>query len=158
MDEINGLTQPIPSASKEIVIQIQRHERVQRSKVISCDESSLFIECQWRVILGSREVDDGISAKGVKSIEPVYWLIPFDFPERPISPFLRKDFPRSKFPHIYPSKFDDFVRPCITETGITSYLLANGISRLLLQLDSWLDRAALDSLMLEEQGWEPTIC
>jgi hypothetical protein len=157
MVNITGLTQSIPKASEDILHQIINHARVVSYKVISCDDMGLVVECNWKVMLGSRDVENEVSGKGVRSIEPVYWHILFNFPESPIFPSLRRDFPRSQFPHIYPSKLGDIVRPCITESDIISFMLANGMVSLLVQLDSWLDKAAQDTLMLEEQGWEPII-
>ncbi|MEQ3513514.1 Mov34/MPN/PAD-1 family protein [Pseudoalteromonas sp. BZB3] len=147
----------LPTATEEILKQIINHDRVNKSQVILCDENRLIVKCDWQVNLGSRDVEKGISNKGVKATEPVCWHIPFDFPSSPILPSLRKDFPRNCFPHINPSQAYDVVWPCITESSVTSFLLANGLSQLLIQLDSWLDRAAQDRLMVEEQGWEPII-
>ena len=157
MVNITGLNQSIPKTYEDILHQIINHARVVDHKVISCDDLGLVVECHWKVMLGSRDVENKMSGKGVQSIEPVHWHIPFNFPESPIFPSLRKDFPRSQFPHIYPSKLGDTVRPCMTENDIISFMLANGMFSLLVQLDSWLDKAAQDTLMLEEQGWEPII-
>ncbi|BBO26874.1 hypothetical protein AltI4_12620 [Alteromonas sp. I4] len=157
MAKINGLNTTLPKATEEILRQIIHHDRVKEHRVVHCDDNCVVLECDWEVKLGSRDLEKGFSAKGVQAIEPVSWHIPFVFPNAPILPSLRKNFPRTKFPHINPSKALDVVWPCITENGITSFLLANGLVKLLAQMDSWLDRAALDRLMVDEQGWEPII-
>jgi len=98
-------------------------------------------------------LENGITDMGVRNAEPVRFVFPNNFPLNAPRILLRDDFPRG-FPHINPNKKE--VCPCIFE-GSPSELLqqAEWMNAILNQLADWLEKAAANSLVNYDQGWEP---
>lgn len=105
------------------------------------------------VNLPSRFTRKGITKIGVKEKEEVSFLFGNSFPLYSPTVQLRDDFPRC-FPHINPSEKKVF--PCIYEGNLSELLQQNGwMNEVLNQLVDWLEKAASNSLMNYDQGWEP---
>jgi len=105
------------------------------------------------VNLPSIYLEKGITDIGVLNAEFVRFIFPSDFPiESPVI-YLRKDFPRI-FPHINPSESE--VCPCIYEGSLSELLQqTEWMNGVLNQLVDWLEKAASNSLLNYDQGWEP---
>lgn len=145
-----------PQHIQTLVAAILQHQRSADHQVTE-RENELVLDVSWRVQLSSRDVEVGQSEIGIKSLEPVQFLIPFAFPLQSPSITLRSDFPREFVPHIYPGSPGEPVCPCIAEVGMTDLMFQEGISGVLRSLQAWLDRAAQGTLMDPSQGWEPIL-
>ncbi len=114
-----------------------------------------IIVTSFAVSLPNRAIKAGISSTGVKDCEPVYFRFPANYPRKAPTVFLRKDFPRN-LPHINPGSEDDFVKPCIYEGSLDDLLHRGlGLTEILYQVQDWLMKAASNSLINPNQGWEP---
>ena len=115
-------------------------------------ENGFIIRAKAIVGLPAQFLEAEITDIGVRSIEPVIFSFSKDFPALAPKIILRTDFPRC-FPHINPNAKE--VRPCIYE-GDPSELLQQSewMNGLLNQLIDWLEKAAANSLMNYDQGWE----
>lgn len=96
----------------------------------------------------------GKSPTGVRLVEPVFFQFPADYPANPPRIYLRTDFNRS-LPHIQPGNPEDPVEPCYFEGDPRELLHRQDIGAIVNQLVYWLERAAKDELIDQEQGWEP---
>ncbi|WP_407313664.1 Mov34/MPN/PAD-1 family protein [Desulfosporosinus sp. SB140] len=95
----------------------------------------------------------GETAKGVKKVEPVNFIFPENFPYKAPIIFLRDDFNRD-FPHINPANKE--VCPCIYDGSLGELLQQpKWFDGILDQVADWLEKAAADNLINEQQGWEP---
>lgn len=105
------------------------------------------------VNLPSIYLENGITEIGVRNAEPVRFIFSEHFPLEAPHILLRDDFPRV-FPHINPSESD--VCPCIYEGSLSELLQqAEWMNGVLNQLVDWLEKAASNSLLNYDQGWEP---
>lgn len=103
--------------------------------------------------------DDGISATGVRTVEPVTFIIPTGYPWRSPRVTFRADFPRG-FPHLLPSPANRPPRPCLVDGDQDEFflqfgLVEYGVFHLVEQVAIWLRKAAIDHLIDPAQGWEP---
>lgn len=113
------------------------------------------IEAVFAVPLPHRSVTAGVSSTGVRSCESVYFRFPADYPQKAPAIRLRRDFPRN-LPHINPGKANDLVAPCVYDGSLDDLLhLGRGLTEILEQVQSWLAKAASNSLINPNQGWEP---
>lgn len=123
------------------------------SEISNCENSVLTFTATFRVNLPARSDRKGMTNKGVLKTEPVTFEFFKTFPHTAPTIKLRDDFNRD-FPHIFPTT--KFVRPCIFEGELEDLLQQpewiNGIFN---QVSHWLEKAASDSLMDLQQGWEP---
>lgn len=109
----------------------------------------------FTVPLPTRAIAKGISSTGVKDTEPVMFFFPVSYPRKAPKVLLREDFPRN-LPHIYPGSENEFVVPCIYDGSLDDLLhQGNGIFEILDQVQDWLRKAASNSLINSNQGWEP---
>lgn len=104
---------------------------------------------------------DGVSTTGVRTIEPVTFVLPPGYPWRSPSVTLRPDFPRS-FPHLQPGSATTLPRPCLVDGSQDEFflqwgLVEYGIFHLIEQVAIWLRKAAIDALIDSAQGWEPML-
>lgn len=114
-----------------------------------------IIETRFAVTLPSRSVKAGISSTKVKDCEPVYFKFPKNYPRKAPTVLLRKDFPKN-LPHINPSPADGYVAPCIYDGSLDDLLhLGRGLTEILDRVQDWLTKAASNSLINRDQGWEP---
>lgn len=113
------------------------------------------VETAFAVSLPSKSIKAGVSFSGVKDREPVYFRFPGNYPRNAPTVRLRKDFPRN-FPHIYPGSAGEFVAPCIYDGSLDDLLHQGlGLTQILYQVQDWLTKAASNSLINPNQGWEP---
>lgn len=119
----------------------------------SSDLKTAVVSATANVNLPAIYLEKGITDLGVRDTEPVRLVFSEKFPLEAPLVLLRDDFPRG-FPHINPNKKE--VCPCIFE-GSPSELLqqAEWMNAILNQLIDWLEKAASNSLLNYEQGWEP---
>ncbi len=109
----------------------------------------------FTVPLPSRSAKAGVSSTGVRNREPVYFRFPANYPQKAPVIRLRKDFPRN-LPHINPGNANDYVSPCIYDGSLNDLLhMGRGLTEILEQVQSWLAKAASNSLINLNQGWEP---
>lgn len=109
----------------------------------------------FSVSLPSRAIKAGISSTGVRAVEPVVFSFPSNYPRKAPRVFLRADFPRN-LPHINPGSADELVAPCIYEGSLDDLLHQGlGLTEILYQVQDWLMKAASNSLINNNQGWEP---
>ncbi len=118
-------------------------------------DGAWVVKAWFLVSMPSRAAEKGISSTGVKSVEVVSFVFPGNYPRRAPKPFLRKDFPRN-LPHINAGSESSPVSPCIYE-GLLDDLLHRGLglTEILSQMQDWLEKAASNSLINRNQGWEP---
>jgi len=105
--------------------------------------------------------DDGISASGVKTVEPVRFRPTARFPWQAPRVALRDDFPRN-FPHLLPSAKGQPPKPCLVEGDPDEFflqfgLVEYGMFHLVEQAASWLRKAAVNNLNDPAHGWEPML-
>ncbi|MCD6401540.1 MAG: Mov34/MPN/PAD-1 family protein [Anaerolineales bacterium] len=119
----------------------------------SDDLKTALISAIVNVNLPAVYIEKGTTDLGVENSELVRFVFSDKFPLEAPRILLRDGFPRG-FPHINPNKEE--VCPCIFE-GSPSELLqqAEWMNGLLNQLVDWLEKAASNSLLNYEQGWEP---
>lgn len=103
--------------------------------------------------------DDGVSASGVRTCEPVVLELPPSYPWQSPRFYLRDNFPRS-FPHLLP--FSETPRPCLVDGDQDEFflqfgLVEYGVFQLIEQLAVWLRKAAISDLIDPNQGWEPML-
>ena len=123
------------------------------SEIPDQGENGFIIRANALVGLPARYLDAGITDIGVRSIEPIVFTFSKEFPSLAPIITLRDDFPRC-FPHICPNTKD--IRPCIYAGDLSELLQqSEWMNGLLNQLVDWLEKAASNSLMNYNQGWEP---
>lgn len=119
----------------------------------SGDKKTAEIEAHASVNLPALYIDRGVTDLGVRDSEPVRFILSEEFPLEAPQIRLRQDFPRS-FPHINPSAEE--VIPCIYAGSLSELLQqAEWMNAILNQLVDWLEKAASNSLLNYDQGWEP---
>ena len=109
---------------------------------------------QVAVPLPSRARKKGVSATGVKAIEPLVLVFKPDFPLSAPRPLLRVDFPLT-LPHIYVHQPGKYVRPCIYEGSLDELFQQGSLEGVIEQACDWLAKAASGQLLDLTQGWEP---
>lgn len=152
----NSATQSIPPSIIEVENQVRHHPAVNRI-LQPCsidDKGNVSIEAEFEVSLPSECKPAGITRTGVRAAEPVILDFPKAFPFRSPKIKLRKDFNRN-LPHINPGDPRDYVYPCIYDGDLSELLhQTNGINEILDQIAEWLKKAASNSLIDPNQGWE----
>lgn len=119
----------------------------------SQDQKTAEMSAHANVNLPSLYLDQGVTNMGVRNSEPVRFIFSENFPLEAPQIRLRKDFPRA-FPHINPNAEE--VSPCIYEGSLSELLQqAEWMNGILNQLIDWLEKAASNSLLNHDQGWEP---
>jgi Prokaryotic E2 family A len=116
-------------------------------------DKSIEIIANIQVGLPSGWMAEGKSPSGVLALEPVTFVFPSDYPIHAPKITLRDDFDRSN-PHIYPSRNDLLIVPCIYDGDLNELLQIQGLWGILNQLISWLEKAATRTLIDPTQGWE----
>lgn len=118
------------------------------------ENGSYLICLDVPVELPSRTVAQGISATGVRAIEPLILVFRPDFPLSSPQPRLRADFPLN-LAHINIHRPDQHVSPCISEGSIDELFHQDGLTGVIEQTCNWLAKAASGQLLDYSQGWEP---
>lgn len=134
---------------------LEAHPAVETVTVSEPRGGGAEVRAVFRVNLPSRWAAQGQSPTGVRALEEVLVQFGVDFPTSAPRFTLRADFPTG-LPHIYPHKKGERVPPCITFGDKRDVLHSDGMYRLADQMSNWLDKAALDTLTNNEQGWEPS--
>jgi len=124
------------------------------SELAQLKSGAPYVVAQMSVPLPSRAAASGVSATGVKAVEPLT-LIFRDFPMSAPRLLLRADFPAA-LPHINPHKAGELVPPCVFEGDLDELMHRFGLMRVIDQAADWLQKAAAGQLINLEQGWEPT--
>ncbi|MBJ6724189.1 ThiF family adenylyltransferase [Geomesophilobacter sediminis] len=147
---------PVPPAIAQAVKELETFP-----DIVSVGEPDLRPSGWWkiatlfRVPMPSKAEETGISSTGVKTVEPVYMYFPENFPLKAPKFFLRVDFPRT-LPHINPGSGNSIVSPCIYDGSLDDLLhQGHGLTTIIDQMQDWLRKAASDSLINKNQGWEP---
>jgi hypothetical protein len=124
------------------------------SELASSESGAPLVIAQMSVPLPSRAQAAGVSATGVRTVEPLT-VIFRDYPMSAPRLLLRPDFP-SALPHINPHKAGQPVPPCVFEGDLDELMHRFGLMRVIDQAIEWLQNAAAGTLIDLEQGWEPT--
>lgn len=148
-------SQEVPSALQEALRQLREHPSVtELGEPWVAKGGGWSVLAQMAVPLPSRANAAGVSATGVRAVEPLtVWFR--DYPLYAPRVFLRNDFP-SSLPHINPHKAGELVPPCIFEGDLDELLHRFGLMKVIDQAVIWLEKAASGQLIDLEQGWEPT--
>lgn len=117
------------------------------------DQKTAVVSAVTSINLPAIYIDRGVTDFGVRNSEPVWFIFSDQFPLEAPQIRLRNDFPRA-FPHIDPSTEE--VSPCIYAGSLSELLQqAEWMNAILNQLVDWLEKAASNSLLNYDQGWEP---
>ena len=132
------------------------HPSVDEVIKIYKDENTHCVEATIRIRLGfpNQWLAEGSSPNGVFSVESVTFSFSPNFPTNAPIVKLRDDFDRS-LAHVQPGSLEGPVLPCLYEGDLNELLLNQGLGAILDQAVSWLEKAAFDSLIDPNQGWEP---
>jgi molybdopterin/thiamine biosynthesis adenylyltransferase len=132
----------------------QEHPCIQEvSDIFDCNDGGLTFKASFEVNLPGRFDKDGITRKDVKKVEPVTFEFANTFPYTAPNIKLRDDFNRD-FPHIYPTR--EAIEPCIFDGKLEDLLQQpKWMDGIYDHLSEWLEKAASDTLMDLNQGWEP---
>lgn len=142
-------------AIADAIDQLNRHRGLTRVSTPRSRGVDTLIEIDVGVELPSRSRAEGVSATGVRAIETCLLVFPSDWPLSAPRAFLREDFPLD-LPHINPHQAGQPVSPCLFEGSLDEVLHRFGLDAIIDQLITWLHKAAAESLIDLDQGWEPT--
>lgn len=145
----------VPPKLQEALRQLREHPSVNElGEPWIAKGGGWSVLAQMAVPLPSRANAAGVSATGVRAVEPLtVWFR--DYPLYAPRVFLRADFP-SALPHINPHKAGDLIPPCVFEGDLDELMQRFGLMRVIDQAADWLQKAASGQLNNLEQGWEPT--
>ena len=138
--------------------EIKRHKAVLGEITIAPIADGAFcISFEMEVSRPSRIPKDQSTETGVQAVEPIRLVFSSNFPHK--APFirLRKDFNQA-LPHINPvsnPETADFVSPCVYDGSLDNLLVQEGLTGILNHLSEWLRKAASNTLIDPDQGWEP---
>ena len=96
----------------------------------------------------------GQSPSGVRALEPVSFRFNGNYPRSAPVLRLRQDFDRS-LAHFQPGPPDEPPILCIVDGSLEEFHAQRGLLAVVDQLLDWLEKAALDQLIDQKQGWEP---
>ncbi len=123
-------------------------------QTVTSSDDGVVVATNWRVDLPIRFESEGETESGIRSIEAVSWVFPWEYPLRAPQPKLREDFPLT-LPHINPVVEGEDISPCIAEVDLTDLLHSSGIEAVFGAMTHWLNNAASGELLCPVQGWEP---
>lgn len=135
--------------------QLCQHMGLANVKISEVTNEATTFEITVKVDLPSRAKSKGISITGVYSEENCLLVFGKDYPVRSPIVLLRKDFPLN-LPHINPYQPEGFVLPCLVEGSLDEAFHQGGLDHIIDQLILWLHKAASNTLIDANQGWEPT--
>lgn len=132
----------------------QEHPAVKKvSEIEMLENGRSYFAADFKINLPGKFDLIGETTQGVKKVETVNFIFPENFPYKAPIIFLRDDFNRD-FPHINPAKKE--VCPCVYDGGLGELLQQpKWFDGVLDQVADWLEKAAADNLINEQQGWEP---
>lgn len=139
---------------RDAIYWLEEYPSVAELKVKSCTVDGVVVSTSWKVDLPIKFESVGETDSGVRSIEPVSWMLPWEYPLSAPKPTLRDDFPLT-LPHINPIIEGEGVSPCIAEVDLTDLLHSSGIEAVFGAMTHWLNNAASGELLCPVQGWEP---
>ena len=125
-----------------------------RDPYVHSDGKSLVLDATFGVNLPNEWRHNATSPTGVRLSEKVRFTFPASFPLDPPQLSLRSDFSRN-FPHIQPWLDNGRPVPCVYDGELAELLHSEGIVGIANHMFVWLERAALGTLIDQEQGWEP---
>ena len=135
--------------------QLRQHRGLARVGTPKSIGAFTEVEVDVAVELPSRSRRDGLSATGVRAVEPCVLVFDCHWPLSAPKAYLRTDFPLN-LPHINPHRVGHRVSPCLFEGSLNELLHRFGLDAIVDQLVAWLHKAAAGTLLDLEQGWEPT--
>tara|TARA_B100000780_G_C21126925_1_gene457704 strand:+ start:14409 stop:16214 length:1806 start_codon:yes stop_codon:yes gene_type:complete len=139
---------------KDVIRWLKEYSFVAAVQVKSCSDDGVAISTNWRVDLPTKFESAGKTESGIRSIEAVTWVFPWEYPLCAPQPTLREDFPLT-LPHINPVVEGEGVSPCIAEVDLTDLLHSSGTEAVFGAMTHWLNNAASGELLCPVQGWEP---
>lgn len=139
-----------------VIKQITSHPAVKEISNIKKTAQACSITAIFEVSLPSNcKISKVSSLTGVKLHEPVILEFSSSYPFKAPVIKLRKDFNRD-LPHLNPSDLDDFVLPCIYDGDLSDLLnQGDGLNPVLDHISEWFKKAASNTLIDPQQGWEP---
>ncbi len=153
MDKLKQKREITPEI-QHVIHWLEEYSVATEVQVKSCTDDGVAISTNWRVDLPIKFASEGKTQSGIRSIEAVTWVFPWEYPLRAPQPILREDFPLT-LPHINPVVEGDGVSPCIAEVDLTDLLHSSGKEAVFGAMTHWLNNAASGELLCPVQGWEP---
>lgn len=145
----------VPRAIKQALQELEAFKEIKTVGEPTKGRRGWTVLTLFSVVLPSRATETGESSTGVRAVEAVYFIFPDNYPRKAPRCYLRKDFPRN-LPHINPGSKDSFVSPCIYDGSLDDLLhQGHGLAAILHQMQTWLNKAASNTLIDPKQGWEP---
>lgn len=146
---------PVPHAIAQAICDLENFPDIVSVRKPEKEKNGWKVVTAFTVSLPSRAIKSGISLTGVKDTEIVLFIFPENYPRKAPRVYLRSDFPRN-LPHINPGSANDMVSPCIYDGSLDDLLHQGfGLNEILYQVQDWLNKAASNSLINRNQGWEP---
>lgn len=145
----------LPPLIQAALARIRQHPQVDRADLHADSTDALpQVECLIQVNLPTRWRDKGESPSGVRLKEPIRMMFSVTYPQHAPLVTLRSDFSRN-LAHIQPGAEHEAPEPCYFEGDPRELIAHQGIDGLLNQVVEWLHRAAKDTLIDPNHGWEP---
>ena len=146
----------VGDAVRRALVLTAEHPGVAAVGVSHIDEGSgvVTVDVTFTVNLPSEWRRHGESPSGVRLREEVRFEFSGGYPMVPPQLSLRADFNRN-LPHVQPWLVEGRPVPCIYDGDLAELLHREGPPGILNQTAIWLERAALETLMDPDQGWEP---
>lgn len=141
-------------------VALQHHQCLEVGIVsVNDDEARVFVVIHVEMPLAF--ANDGQSPNGVRVKERAEIVLGPRYPSRSPGFCLREDFPRD-LPHLLSAGGKRPPQPCLVDGSVDEFfnsfgLVEVGIMQLLTQLGTWLERAAINTLMDAAHGWETII-
>ena len=144
----------LPDAVRRALYILSSHPHVHGITISHTSEICVELTVSVIVNIPIRYRAAGVTDTGVYPLEDVTLLFLPSFPASAPKVYLRDNFNRS-LAHIFPSDADKLVKPCYIDGSPTDLYLQQGIGGLFDQIVVWLEKAAANTLIDLEQGWEP---
>ncbi|MBO9471647.1 hypothetical protein J7355_16275 [Endozoicomonas sp. G2_2] len=155
MAEAQVIEEELPTLIQAALARIRQHPHVIRANV-HADSTKEFpqVDCLIQVNLPTQWRAQGQSPSGVKLEEPIRLMFSATYPQYAPLVTLRPEFNRN-LAHIQPGAEQEAPEPCYFEGDPRELIAHRGIDGLLNQVVDWLHRAAKDTLIDPNHGWEP---
>ena len=155
MAEAQVAEETLPPLIRAALARIRQHPHVAQAN-LHADSTEGFpqVECLIGLNLPTQWRDKGESPSGVRLREPIFLTFSATYPQYAPLVRLRSDFNRS-FAHIQPGADNEAPEPCYFEGDPRELIAHQGIDGLLNQVIDWLHRAAKNTLIDPNHGWEP---
>lgn len=146
-----------PPTIVRAIVHIEAHPAVAGTTLLPSkrDSGVTDVQVRIRVNLPTEWLPAGRSPTGVRAVEHVVFRFGPTYPFSAPEVLLRTDFNR-ELPHIQPGSVSEPVFPCYYDGTPDDLLQQGGLFAIVDQMVVWLQKAALDELIDQKQGWEPT--